>query len=64
MSLEGAKYMMTFIDNCFRRYWVYPIKKNSDVFLVSKEYKVQIELEFKKMINCLRINNGEEYTNG
>ena len=46
--MGGAKYMVTFIDDYFRRYWVYPIKKKSDVFTVFKEYKAQVELDMVK----------------
>ena len=54
--------MLTFIDDYSRKYWVYPIKKNSDVFLVFKEYKARVELEFGKTIKCLRTDNGGKYT--
>ena len=46
--MRGAKYLMTFINDYFRRYWVYPIKKKSYVFPVFKEFKVQVELELGK----------------
>ncbi|KAH9704396.1 hypothetical protein KPL70_011449 [Citrus sinensis] len=62
ISMGGAKYMVTFIDDYSRRCWVYPIKKKSDVFLVFKEYKARVELESGKKIKCLRTDNGEEYT--
>ena len=62
ISMGGAKYMVTFIDDYSRRCWVYLIKKNSDVFLVFKEYKTRLELESGKKIKYLRIDNGEEYT--
>ncbi|KAH9657251.1 hypothetical protein KPL70_022991 [Citrus sinensis] len=64
ISMGGAKYMVTFIDDYSRRCWVYPIKKKSDVFLVFKEYKARVELESGKKIKCLRTDNGGEYTNG
>ena len=47
--------MLTFIDDYSRKYWVYPIKKKSDVFPVFKEYKARVELEFGKTIKCLRM---------
>ena len=62
--MGGAKYLVTFIDNYFRRCWAYPIKKKSDVFLVFKQYKARIELESEKWIKCLRIDNGGAYTEG
>ncbi|KAH9650921.1 hypothetical protein KPL70_026553 [Citrus sinensis] len=64
ISMRGAKYIVTFIDDYSRRYWVYPIKKKSDVFPVFKEYKARVELESGKKIKCLRTDNGGEYTDG
>ncbi|KAH9707327.1 Integrase catalytic domain-containing protein [Citrus sinensis] len=64
ISMGGAKYMVTFIDDYSRRCWVYPIKKKSDVFPVFKEYKARVELESSKKIKCLRTDNGGEYTDG
>ena len=40
---------------------MYPIKNKSDVFPVFKEYKARVELEFGKLIKCLRTDNGGEY---
>ena len=62
ISIGGAKYMVTFIDDYSRRCWVYQIRKKSDVFPVFKEYKAQVELESNKRIKCLRTNNSGEYT--
>ncbi|KAH9699234.1 Integrase catalytic domain-containing protein [Citrus sinensis] len=64
ISMGGAKYMVTFIDDYSRRCWVYPIKKKSDVFPVFKEYKARVELESGKKIKCLRTDNGGEYIDG
>ncbi|KAG2399616.1 Retrovirus-related Pol polyprotein from transposon TNT 1-94 Protease [Vigna angularis] len=64
ISMGGAKYFVSFIDDYSRRLWVYPIKKKSDVFPVFKEFKAQVELETGKMIKCLRTDNGGEYTDG
>ena len=35
-SLAGIKYIVTFVDDYFRRCWVYPIKKKSDAFPIFK----------------------------
>ncbi|KAH9789507.1 Integrase catalytic domain-containing protein [Citrus sinensis] len=63
ISMGGAKYMVTFIDDYSRRCWVYPIKKKSDVFPMFKEYKAWVELESGKN-KCLRTDNSGEYTDG
>ncbi|GJZ71781.1 gag-pol polyprotein, partial [Tanacetum coccineum] len=62
LSLRGAKYFVSFIDDYSRRCWVYPIKKKYDVFEVFKVYKAQVELDSGKKIMCLRMDNGGEYT--
>jgi len=56
------RYFVSFIDNFFRRCWVYPIRRKADVLVVFKTFKAWVELESKKKIKCLRIDNGEEYT--
>ncbi|GJU04571.1 retrovirus-related pol polyprotein from transposon TNT 1-94 [Tanacetum coccineum] len=62
LSLGGAKYFVSFVDDYSRRCLVYPIKKKSDVFEVFKVYKVRVELDSGKKIKCLRTDNGGEYT--
>ncbi|KAE8705938.1 hypothetical protein F3Y22_tig00110415pilonHSYRG00197 [Hibiscus syriacus] len=61
-SLGGAKYFVSFIDDCSRRCWVYPIKKKSDVFSTFKSFKARVELDSGNKIKCFRIDNGGEYT--
>ncbi|GJX70933.1 retrovirus-related pol polyprotein from transposon TNT 1-94 [Tanacetum coccineum] len=62
LSLGGATYFVSFIDDYSKRCWVYPIKKKSDVFEVFKVYKAQVELDSGKKIKCLRTDNEGEYT--
>jgi hypothetical protein len=50
VSLGGARYFVSFIDNFFRRYWVYPIRRKADVLVVFKTFKAWVELESKKKI--------------
>ena len=51
ISLGGAKYFVSFIDDYSKRYWVYPVKKKSHVFPVFKALKAQVELESRKKIS-------------
>ncbi|GKB97018.1 retrovirus-related pol polyprotein from transposon TNT 1-94 [Tanacetum coccineum] len=62
LSLGGANYFVSIIDDYSRRCWVYLIKKKSDVFEVFKVYKARVELDSGKKIKCLRTDNGGEYT--
>ncbi|KAE8687107.1 cytochrome P450 71A9-like [Hibiscus syriacus] len=61
-SLGGAKYFVSFIDDYFRRCWVYPIKKKSDVFSTFKNFKARVKLDYGNKIKCFRTDNGGEYT--
>jgi len=62
VSLEGARYFVSFIDDFSRRCWVYPIRSKADVLAVFKTFKMRAELEYEKKNKCLRIDNGGEYT--
>ncbi|XP_073148775.1 retrovirus-related Pol polyprotein from transposon TNT 1-94 isoform X1 [Henckelia pumila] len=62
VSLGGARYFVSFIDDFSTRCWVYPIKKKSNVFEVFKVFKARVELDSDKKIKCLRTDNGGEYT--
>ncbi|GKA75957.1 retrovirus-related pol polyprotein from transposon TNT 1-94 [Tanacetum coccineum] len=59
---ERNKYFVSFINDYSKRCWVYLIKKKSNVFEVFKVYQARVELDPRKKINCLRTDNGGEYT--
>ncbi|KAE8675530.1 Chromomethylase 1, putative isoform 4 [Hibiscus syriacus] len=62
ISLGGAKYFVSFIDDYSMRCWVYPIKKKSDVFSTFKNFKERVELDSGNKIKCFKTDNGGEYT--
>lgn len=64
LSLKGEKYFVSFIDDYFKRLWVYPMKKKSYLFDRFQEFKAQVELEIGKRIKCLRTDNKGEYIDG
>jgi hypothetical protein len=43
MSLGGAEYFVTFIDDSTRYVWVYNLKKKSDVFECFRQWKSEVE---------------------
>ncbi|GJX00333.1 retrovirus-related pol polyprotein from transposon TNT 1-94 [Tanacetum coccineum] len=51
LSLGGAKYFVSFIDDYSRRCWVYPIKKKSDVFEVFKVLQARARRNQKAVHN-------------
>ena len=42
-SSGGAVYIMTIIDDVFRRVWVFFLKQKNDVLPTFKEWKIMIE---------------------
>jgi hypothetical protein len=62
ISLGGARYFVSFIDDFSRRCWVYLIRRKVDVLAVFKTFKARVELESEKKIKCLMTDNGGEYT--
>ena len=57
-SNEGANYMFSIIDDFSRRVWSFFFKHKSDVFATFKEWKIMIEKQTRKQIECLPTNNG------
>ena len=62
-SFGGSSYFLTLIDDATRKLWVYRMKHKSHVFGVLKKWKAMVENEIGLKLNCLRSNNGGEYSN-
>ena len=61
-SLSGYVYYVSFIDDFFRKTWIYFLKKKDEVFNEFKEFKDLIENHTKKKIKTFRSDNGGEFT--
>ena len=61
-SIGGMRYMVTFIDDFSRYVWVFFMKEKSETFEKFNEFKEIVEGEVGKKIQCLRTDNGGEYT--
>jgi len=61
ISLGGACYMLTIIDDYSRKVWPYFLKHKSEAFLAFKEWKVMVEKQTKKKVKKLCIDNGMEF---
>jgi hypothetical protein len=62
-SMGGAKYFVTFIDEFYRKVWVYVSKTKDQVLSVYRQFEVSVERENEKKIKFLRTDNGGEYIN-
>ncbi|KAD4177986.1 hypothetical protein E3N88_26577 [Mikania micrantha] len=60
-SMQGLRYMVTFIDDFSRFVWVYFMKDKSEAFYKFKEFEIDAELLTGCKVKCLRSDNGGEY---
>ena len=60
-SMNGSRYILTFIDYFSRYTWVFFLKKKSEVCEIFSELKSLIKNASGIKINILRYDNGEEY---
>ena len=61
LSLGGAIYYVSFIDDFSRNAWLYFLKKKSHVFNKFKEYKSLVENQIGKKMKVLRTDNRGEF---
>jgi transposase InsO family protein len=54
---------MTFIDDCTRMTWVFPLRQKSEVIVKFKLFYQYVATQFDKKIMTLRFDNGGEYVN-
>ena len=54
---------MTFIDDLYRKVWVYFLKHKSDVFGAFKTWKAMVENEIDLKVKTPQSDNGREYVN-
>ncbi|KAH9716107.1 Integrase catalytic domain-containing protein [Citrus sinensis] len=63
VSLGGAKYFLSFIDDYSRMVWVYVLKGKDEVFERFKQWKALVETQSGRKIKRLRTDNGLEFCN-
>ena len=61
VSLGGANYFVTFIDDFSRKVWAYPLKRKDEVLSVFKKFVTLVETETGKKVKCLCSDNNGEY---
>ena len=60
-SLGGMQYFVKFVDDFFRKVWVYTMKHKDEVLNVFLKWKKMIETQTGRKIRRLRSDNGGEY---
>ena len=57
----GKRWVLTFIDDCTRRSWVYLMRTKDEVFHWFQIWKAMVELQSGHKVKILRSDNGGEY---
>ncbi|PRQ17925.1 putative RNA-directed DNA polymerase [Rosa chinensis] len=63
-SLSGARYFVTFIDDCTRMTWVSLLKNKCDVFGMFAEFHKMVTTQYQQSIRVFQSDNGGEFVNG
>ena len=61
-GISGALDFVTFIDDCFRKFWAYALKTKDQVVDIFKESHMRVETETGQKLKCITSDNGGEYT--
>jgi transposase InsO family protein len=60
-SLSSSEYFITFIDDCTRYTWIYPMKCKDEAFDKFTEWKAMVEKSTGLQVKAIRSDNGGEY---
>ena len=60
-SNSGKRYLITFIDDFSRKFWVYFLAEKAEAFVTFKIFKIHVEKETDSTIKCLRTDRGGEF---
>jgi transposase InsO family protein len=60
-SYGGACYMLTIIDDYYRKVWPYFLRNKDDNFAAFKDWKVMIEMQTDRKVKELHTNKGGEF---
>ncbi|KAJ4708838.1 Retrovirus-related Pol polyprotein from transposon TNT 1-94 [Melia azedarach] len=63
VSLKGARYFLSIIDDYSRKEWVFVLRSKDQVFDKFKTWKALIENQTGKKLKRIRIDNGLEFCN-
>ena len=61
LSLRGASYFVSFIDDSTQKVWAYPIRTKDRVFAIFSEWLAMVENQTGRKLKCLRTYNGGEF---
>ena len=61
LSMGGASYFVTFIDDLSQKVWAYPLKRKDEVLSIFKHFVTLVETKIGKKVKCLCLDNGKEY---
>ena len=62
-TLSGARYFVTFIDECTRMTWISLLSNKSDVTTAFQELYKMVSTQYQYKIRVLQSDNGREYLN-
>ncbi|KAM2656151.1 hypothetical protein EV1_011694 [Malus domestica] len=62
VSVEGYKYYVTFVDECTRFTWIFPLINKSEVFSIFAQFYQFLKTQFSAPIKVFQSDGGGEYS--
>ncbi|KAD7478385.1 hypothetical protein E3N88_01521 [Mikania micrantha] len=63
LSLGGARFFLSIVDDYSRKVWVFVLKTKDETFGKFKDWKVLVEHQTRRKVKKLRTDNGLEFCN-
>ena len=63
LNISGARWFVTFIDDCTRVTWVFLLKQKSDVSTIVPRFLSMVHTQFGKQIKRFKTDNAKDYFN-
>lgn len=60
-TIEGQRYYVTFVDDCTKFVWIFPLYNKSDVFSIFVKFHAYVTVQFGSSIKIIISNEGGEF---
>ena len=64
ISIGGGKCLLIVVDDFSRKVWVYTLKSKDEIIFVFLQWKSKLEIQTRKKVKYLRLDNGTEFCSG
>jgi hypothetical protein len=63
ISIDGFRYYVSFIDECTKFTWIFPIRNKGEVYSIFVSFHAFLVTQFSANLRIFQSNGGGEYLN-